>query len=1191
MNIKPICNAYVKADNRHGFALIVSLLLMSFIMLLMISLSTMTQVEISGTKIAKSENVARQNALLGLQVALGELQRSAGPDQRVTARANIVYGNNSLHPYWTGVWISEPPANFNELKPVPPLNAGLPVEGNHLNPSRVHFKKWLVSGSANGDEGAQELSSGVLYTPEDEIIADFGQEASNDGVYLLAAGTLIGRDNLSDGDTQTPLGSVVAPKVGILNGTGQRVGNYSWWVGDEGVKARIQLRELPDIIGGDVAASERLAFALPPSANPSIMTGFAGAGFTNEALKRVLHYRDIGLALGFDDMETQALNSHWHDLTPNSMGLLTDSRWGGFRGDLSLALASEAVFNRYFNEVDRTYYFVNPDEFRAGEQYTAKFPNWGILRDFYNLKDRVQDSGSLREGMPDPTNPNGGVYTNEVVFPYMNPPSNNRGESYHRNSPVYPVLARLQMSLGVRFQEVETSTASGESNIVYKPVLLVKLLAGYYNPYNVRLEPAQTVGGTELYTDLRWQFSPVVRITVGDNETVEFSLREVLASKYREEPFRDFSMRLPMTDIEPGETRLYSLFDNVERNEIDALGQAPLNTGPADEAFSESQGFLQLPLWDAWEATSEGVVTGLPEVSNPPSGFGLTADEVERLKADSLDTLVELEIDSSRPGHIWVQYPLDEDLPDGIESGRRNRQFFLDVTDATKFQGVTEATSFYLDSALSDGVNDNGNQSIVLTWGMWLRGANEPSAQNRLLVDSNIRAIAGKQGWDGLGDNFYLLSLYSGDHEGEVMYGHMGSEPLPNIISDDNRFSGYWGGGSTGANGSGRVVLFDIPRSDIHSIGAFQHANLGRYVTDSTYIVGNSFVPSRLAHLDRQFWSSFPAFRHHIWDLSHVVNQQLWDSYYFSGIPQNINEDDWEDIINGNKLLPNHRIRFTAGGNTVTRDNILNTSVNSNTFYSRSSHMAVKGAFNVNSTSTEAWKSVLSSSKDLRIPLYHTSGANSGQFDTFSDGEFAVFSRLINPMGNSYGGGNVESFWHGYRVLDEDEVGLLAEAIVNQIYEEGSPFGSLADFINRPLETHQGSGLARAGLLQRAIDASGINDNIPGSQITGQSSPVGISHNQFNGNHQATAFPGYLTQADILQSLGPILSARSDTFTIRSYGDVINPSTGEVESRIWCEAVVQRMPDQKIGDSDILERNANRRFIILSFRWLQEDEV
>jgi hypothetical protein len=91
--------------------------------------------------------------------------------------------------------------------------------------------------------------------------------------------------------------------------------------------------------------------------------------------------------------------------------------------------------------------------------------------------------------------------------------------------------------------------------------------------------------------------------------------------------------------------------------------------------------------------------------------------------------------------------------------------------------------------------------------------------------------------------------------------------------------------------------------------------------------------------------------------------------------------------------------------------------------------------------------------------------------------------------------------------------------------------------------------------------------------------------------------PAWLTQADVLQVIGPALAARSDTFVIRAYGDAVDPS-GKVTARAWCEAVVQRVP-QPIDpdDSGINPEDAGkpgdfgRRFLITSFRWLTEEEI
>jgi hypothetical protein len=54
--------------------------------------------------------------------------------------------------------------------------------------------------------------------------------------------------------------------------------------------------------------------------------------------------------------------------------------------------------------------------------------------------------------------------------------------------------------------------------------------------------------------------------------------------------------------------------------------------------------------------------------------------------------------------------------------------------------------------------------------------------------------------------------------------------------------------------------------------------------------------------------------------------------------------------------------------------------------------------------------------------------------------------------------------------------------------------------------------------------------------------------------------PGWLTQADALTPLAPVLTARSDTFVIRTYGE--SPAGGsDGPLKRWCEVTVQRLPD------------------------------
>jgi hypothetical protein len=204
----------------------------------------------------------------------------------------------------------------------------------------------------------------------------------------------------------------------------------------------------------------------------------------------------------------------------------------------------------------------------------------------------------------------------------------------------------------------------------------------------------------------------------------------------------------------------------------------------------------------------------------------------------------------------------------------------------------------------------------------------------------------------------------------------------------------------------------------------------------------------------------------------------------------------------------------------------------------------------------------------------------------------------------------------GNRVLSREQIwnpssntGLAVE-IVRQIKRRG-PFISLADFVNRSLVPESNPD-AHAGVLQSAIDTMGLNNALgttgtdmwlnpatdyPGTASRGGPMYFGLSTANTSGRKTSGA-SAEITQADILSRIGSVLQVRSDTFTVRSYGS-LGPS-GTSSARAWCEVVVQRAPNyvdpvNSAGDLpsslNVINQKFGRRFRIISFRWLGEEEI
>lgn len=301
----------------------------------------------------------------------------------------------------------------------------------------------------------------------------------------------------------------------------------------------------------------------------------------------------------------------------------------------------------------------------------------------------------------------------------------------------------------------------------------------------------------------------------------------------------------------------------------------------------------------------------------------------------------------------------------------------------------------------------------------------------------------------------------------------------------------------------------------------------------------------------------------------------------------------------GYNPLANKRMAFLPDGRPAVADGSFPTPTEfpHPTYLSRNA--LYEGGFNVNSTSKQAWKAVLAGMKGQTLP---DGSATTGTVLT-------KFARSFKPTAGSVGP------WNNYRELTDTEIDELAGLIVKEVRDRG-PFMSLGDFINRRLLAAD-HGLK--GALQAAIDASKINDKAIEDAAAGGPNalaggvfehPPASDWTDYNKRNDTTNFkvtdgvwsfikngpayarssprfprlasmsrkakystspysvndataglgaPQIVTQMDVLNSVGPNLTPRSDTFTVRAYGEALD-SMGNTIGRAWVEVVVQRTP-------------------------------
>lgn len=1287
--------------SKAGFALIVAVSMMAFILLMIISLTTVVSLEISAASTAKADRKAKENARLGMLVALGELQLAAGPDRRVTAQGSIFTatsdnsstGLNVLSPNWTGIWTT----------------SGAWEKEGELNRGQIdtHVSNWKTSNSQQKVDQARWLVSGNTgLNPDDPDyitpLTDLSTFDANDLITIV------------EDESAAPGNDVVVPREAI---GGNNTGHYAYWIADENAKARVDLVD-DNVISPETGSNEEKHFALTKAFQVSqrsgleSLEGLEGFPANTSAAEQVI---DLSSAITAS-YENQTLDGddakliedkYFSALTPWSKGLLVDVKNGGLKRDLTQAFEYRNIFDENFvliNDDDmdidpvafqEPLYFIDDPVMVANgiDNFDSSGPNWHILRSYYrqyipgtksakfswNKANAEEISGELAEirekvdledytelvkEKPDYATPyleyaNASSQSNDQKLskylgwghnrirygfgpasstgkPYQTIPDSaeeylgeelrNQADNYQLHSFLTPVISRLQISFGL----IEDSNGLG---LIIKPVL------GLYNPYNTEI--------TLNRLKFSWGINPTIVISVAGGAPVEFSLREVMPidgagalSFFVKDKNTE---KLGTVSLRPGETRFYGINPSVipeyEPERIASGGNglylfwrdSNLNVigsksgdGNAKRNFltnfDGSPGGLIIPFSLSIEAYTpenektvrplhegpteikwfRGTAKGKEDPRDEPS-WGLIASERARLGAlvDPTITVIQsidfsIRMSSARSAGLNVGFSSSSTV-------QSIAKVFADFPNSGS--GLSRTVNF-------TSIADAAREDEIITIGYWLRMPEVESDPWRSLIDSNIRAINANSEWDGFNEtNGYRVMSSFTTADSQNKRGELNTFDASIQLHDFDRGSGYWGESNPGTE---IIALFDRPRTPLQSLGSLQHANLGRYNLDPTYMIGNSYANVRIP-LDQTASEAHTTYTYSnytgdpipdnnpypfkLFDTSYLVNEKLWDRYFFSGIAEDAIEDDLNEFKNGSSPFGNQRYSYSERAEELTFTDLEAREDGNTLFKSMAANIEVDGAFNVNSTSVEAWKAFLGGLSQDTLPIYdYDSG-----YTTESGG--VVSSRFTWPYHGKVNldeGTGTDNFWKGVREISDDELDNLAKAIVDQVKTRG-PFLSFADFVNRSLKNDD---TGKFGTLQAALDDPrlGVNTNakLSGVSSAGPSTIPGTGFNDVfpDTNMQAAGFPGYVLQGDILQRLAPVMTLRGDTFIIRSYGDYTDPLTGKVTGEAWCEAVVQRtvlpVDTDYISNPNELINPTNeqgRQFEVLSFRWLNENEI
>lgn len=1072
-----------------GFALITAMALMAFILLLLLTLTSHLRLEISGKQAQQAKLAAHQNAVLGMNIAVGHLQRSLGPDQRVSARADILDSDGSGadidHPLWTGVW---------------------DTSGT--------IQTWLISGNTGNDPLAWEAADSSL-----------------------GAGNAI---VLFNPDESTEDVAIWVPEVETTDVSGRRTGAYAYWVADEGVKAKMGRVE------AIAATTPNAAFSSAQRFGINAVTDLGWYALDSEESSQLMDRETAEVwanAMG----ASGSIRRHFHDVTPYGYGVYSNTADGGLMRDLTAGMRGTA------------------SEFPSGSIFAPRLgpgatledpggPDWSQLRSWILTTVDNGEELPVRQA----TDEEAGYYPVISSFQiYFYP-------TYNADQAVDIHMAPAVVLWNPYDRPLEATTYIVRAGRSHGATLNAghAALTDYFNNWYIRLQDGEDADGI-----------PTFEYLPGQGEAGSFSPTrfEMRFTPERE----DLVFHIPNVRLEAGESVVFS----------PASGHEAYTFGGLSDSNELAPGFR--PGWSFYFPT--GRTLNLDEDTNEPFLEYLTNVEQTRIQALQLqrqtvggggETLMDLL-------YLSLRYPGAVGPPAAIMNPKPSSAMPMAPSEAI---GPRFLRTY---------VQNDTNRPLLMR-PKWLANQN-PRAATQGPVPYHYHTFYGSD----LTRNPSVITMLEGNADWQTIHADE-SHRVPVGLSDFGSVN--------------RTVLFETSPGfeGLHSIGQLAHAPLYRWHAPGTtpaseierlrdrnattkfdnlvpaYAIGNSLADPRIpldaVHVD---WGEYPPaaaasfvdFQGLHYDYSYLLNESLWDGYFFSTLSEN------EPSTPSN---PRVVLKGTDGGSFQPG------------YRTSAASLMVDGAFNVNSTSEEAWKALFASFYGQDVEL------RSGVLDVGEDEMHSPFLRINHPYGSTVdAGGNASSqnAYDGYRRLSDPAIGRLAEMTVAQVRARG-PFTRLSDFVNRSLDPDMDAEYRLRGALAAALENSGINTIV--QELGMEAEPSGLTGylEVAEEGWRTENIPGWLSQADLLARLGAVLSVRSDVFLIRVYGESSVTSNDTEAQRAWGELVLQRMPhfvdssnppetpfDDVEATSmglDVMEsvnRVFGRSFQVVSFRWLHESQL
>jgi type II secretory pathway pseudopilin PulG len=1253
-----LTSSQLSSSKDRGFALVATLMLMILLWIVAVGMLSLSTITLRSSNNNSAQAQAQANARMALMIAISELQKYAGPDRAITATSEI-FGTSSVSitkPNTTGVWES-----WWDYDPT--------ASPNYTAEKTNRFRRWLVS-------SADALSPKTL---------DFVNNP-----WTGKTVDLVGKNTL--GTNATVTNKVTAGLVRISN-NGLVQGSYAWHVADESVKARMNLYRDPNLNSTlaqkrALLSSNRPDLSILKSSNGSLLTCLPNDLTSTEFTKATA---TIGKIIDLDQAELleQAkgkIKPLRHDITPYSLGIMSDVRSGALKQDLS------SMF-----EMGSATANTLPTEFSGKKLYESTHgitgvsdPNWSALAGYYN---------SFRNLTTPDINPTLGVKLDSVATNPV-PDGYNLAPVISKVDTIFSLIGRPVKDVNWMYGGARPGSA-GEKydyfvNLIFTPMVTL------HNPYNVNLSfysmnvefvniPVafnfmfQSGGSGPFVTKclVPGTFESLNNMTYNSKRTNKRFVMKIAdwtnAKSVTVTAPDTFDINGPIV-MKPGQTLVFSPYFSAKSNSSSSAASfyedsknvagektvafdwnshmtglikakpifvpgvgfetclitpssrmtggswnhhlllrdanSPYNTGhPTDRFYVEFK--VQQPSWYPFNPPN------MTRTLAPPSfevNAELQADvastpiKYSSLKFDYANEPNSKNIKDLYSDRVYRYPPAPNDSLTGFDVAAPNRQPY-----ATQGSYVHPLAIFSAYARTTNGgVYETGKRDP----------SGNPSNSSQINVLQDGRLTGKPFLFHNVSRSNFVMNLATEKPAAQAY--ELNFQPFLSkgdfqdyMDVDINRVPSLSGNKTTSGIKSGSY--FELPSGPLQTIADFRRSNALSTTYQPHFVqpVGNSLLhplmsPDKVTEMDPSIASTT------LMDHSVLANHALYDRFYFSTFATRGSETPdtvFEKFMNGTlPLAAQTYLPYLPIGKTLTdakAELFVSGKPKDSAYKTAAEYQLIRGPFNVNSTSVQAWKAVLASMNKSDVTTLWA--RNTGLETNKANGIPITGMSLLN--GGAIPSSEVDASkidnsrtndWNGYREITEPELETLATKIVDEVKARG-PFLSMSEFVNR--QVGPSGPLSLSGALEAAITKAEINEKLDATSLNTFLNQVPVTTTDVSdtnlysyktpaattGNPAAGA-PGWVNQADLLRILGPAATVRGDTFVIRVYGEA-QDSKGKITAHAYAEAVVQRLPEY-VDTSDrpslnvwsdptakVANKTFGRRFNVMAFRWLNDNEI